>query len=72
MKTVNVNITIQLEVAEDGNTLSLVKDQLELLNTIIDFSCLENQAHIFIEEVSSENIILMKDGVPVGESFEDE
>lgn len=69
MKTVNVNITIQLEVAENGNTLNLVKDRLELINTILENSCLENQAHIFVEGVDGNDVTRIVDGVPVEENL---
>jgi hypothetical protein len=58
MKTIYVNVQIQLQVTEEQEVelVDSVKDQLELINTIIGISELASEPIILVEQVDESYI----------------
>jgi hypothetical protein len=57
MKTITVAVQIQMDIKENQDSLTQVKDTLELMNTIISASKIEAQPQIFISEITNQYII---------------
>jgi hypothetical protein len=69
MKAVNVTVTVQLEVKGE-NTLVEVQIELNLMNEILSFSCLESDPQIFVESVDNSNILESMGGFEIGDEVE--
>ena len=56
MKTVNIRVTIQMDINDDENALTQMIGTLELMNEIVGMSQLEASPQIFTTDISSSDI----------------
>jgi hypothetical protein len=70
MKTVNVTVTIQMDILGE-DILSEVIDGVEIMNNLIASNVLEFQPQIFVSDIDTTNIIILPQlGFEIGEEVE--
>jgi hypothetical protein len=56
MKTITVNVQIQMDVEDNKSVLSQVQDILEVVNDVISNNEIDGQPQIFVNDIDNSDI----------------